>query len=139
MATTTHRSDLTTEIEKALTDEAYDGAMGQLSEAEFLRYVRRLAELAVEVVESEAVSALPALRYDDEPLGDDQQSHRDDGEPEGRAHNAREDQHGAQRPEDGAENHQSEADASHRVSFWHSTTMSPPRADVDRSRGVSHV
>lgn len=49
----THRSDLTTEIEKALTDEAYDGGSGALSEAQFSRYVRRLAEAAVEVVERE--------------------------------------------------------------------------------------
>lgn len=46
---TTHRSDLTTEIEKALTDEAYDGGMGAMSEAEFPRYVRRLVEAAAEV------------------------------------------------------------------------------------------
>lgn len=44
------RSDLTTEIEKALTDEAYDGGMGAMSETEFSRYVRRLAEAVVEVV-----------------------------------------------------------------------------------------
>ncbi|KQQ65718.1 hypothetical protein [Microbacterium sp. Leaf320] len=47
---TTHRSDLTTEIEKALTDEAYDGGSGALTEEHFSRYVRRLAETAVEVV-----------------------------------------------------------------------------------------
>lgn len=47
---TTHRSDLTTEIEKALTGEAYDGGMGAMSEDEFPRYVRRLAETAVEVI-----------------------------------------------------------------------------------------
>ncbi|MDR6142060.1 hypothetical protein QE375_001614 [Microbacterium foliorum] len=46
----THRSDVTTEIEKALTDEAYDGGMGPMSEAEFPRYVRRLAETAVEAL-----------------------------------------------------------------------------------------
>lgn len=50
---TTHRSDLTTEIEKALTDEAYDGGSGALSEEQFSRYVRRLAEAAVEVVDQE--------------------------------------------------------------------------------------
>ncbi|MFJ2535877.1 hypothetical protein [Microbacterium maritypicum] len=47
---TTRLSDLTTEIEKALTDEAYDGGSGPLSEVQFSRYVRRLAETAVEVI-----------------------------------------------------------------------------------------
>lgn len=45
---TTHRSELVTKIADALTDEAYDGGMGPMSETEFSRYVRRLAETAVE-------------------------------------------------------------------------------------------
>ncbi|MGU3424014.1 hypothetical protein ACLBWV_03690 [Microbacterium paraoxydans] len=49
----THRSDLTTEIEKALTDEVYDGASGTLNDEQLRRYIRRLAEAAVEVVEED--------------------------------------------------------------------------------------
>lgn len=48
----THRSDLVDKIADALTDEAYDGGMGPMSEKEFPRYVRRLAETAAEVVAS---------------------------------------------------------------------------------------
>lgn len=57
---TTHRSDLTTEIEKALADEAYDGGMGPMSETEFPRYVRRLAETASEVVGSVVAGGVPS-------------------------------------------------------------------------------
>lgn len=48
---TTHRSELVTKIADALTDEAYDGSMGPMSETEFPRHVLRLAETAVEVIE----------------------------------------------------------------------------------------
>lgn len=47
----TLRSDLTTEVEKALRDEAYDGGFGALTPEGLTAYVRRLAEAAVEVVE----------------------------------------------------------------------------------------
>lgn len=47
---TTHRSELVTKIADALTDEAYDGGMGPMSETEFPRHVLRLAEVAVEVI-----------------------------------------------------------------------------------------
>lgn len=51
---TTHRSELVTKIADALTDEAYDGGMGPMSETEFPRHVLRLAETAVEVVSAVA-------------------------------------------------------------------------------------
>lgn len=44
----TRRSELVDKIADALMDEAYDGGMGAMSEAEFPRHVRRLAETAVE-------------------------------------------------------------------------------------------
>lgn len=48
---TTPRSELLNELEKAFTDEAYDGGMGALSEEQFAKHVHRLAEVAVETVE----------------------------------------------------------------------------------------
>lgn len=48
----THRSELVTKVADALTDEAYDGGMGPMSEAEFPRHVRRLAETALEIVDT---------------------------------------------------------------------------------------
>lgn len=48
---TTHRSELVTKIADALTDEAYDGGMGVLSEEQFAQLVRTLAITAAEVVE----------------------------------------------------------------------------------------
>lgn len=45
---TTHRSELVDTVTNALMDEAYDGGMGPMSEAEFPRHVRRLAETALE-------------------------------------------------------------------------------------------
>lgn len=42
---------LVDELEKALTDEAYDGGMGALSAEEFSELVRTLAVTAAEVVE----------------------------------------------------------------------------------------
>lgn len=42
---------LVDELEKALTDEAYDGGMGALSGVEFSELVRTLAVTAAEVVE----------------------------------------------------------------------------------------
>ena len=59
---TTRLSDLTTEIEKALTDEAYDGSSGPLNEAQFSKYVRRLAEAAVEVIGDERPSIVGATQ-----------------------------------------------------------------------------
>lgn len=50
---TTHRSELVTKVADALTDEAYDGAMGPMSEVEFPRHVRRLAETALEAIAPE--------------------------------------------------------------------------------------
>lgn len=47
----TLRSDLTTEVEKALREEVYDGGFGALSPEQLTAYVRRLAETAVEVFE----------------------------------------------------------------------------------------
>lgn len=47
----TLRSDLTTETEKALRDIVYDGGNGAMTEVEFTRYVRSLAETAVEVAD----------------------------------------------------------------------------------------
>lgn len=49
---TTPRSELVDKIADALTDEAYDGGSGAMSETEFPRYVRRLAETAVEAAAS---------------------------------------------------------------------------------------
>ncbi|WP_336642069.1 hypothetical protein [Microbacterium sp. USHLN272] len=46
---TTHRSDLVEQLEKAFTDEAYDGGNGALSEEQFSKLVRRLADTAVAV------------------------------------------------------------------------------------------
>lgn len=48
----THRSELVDKVTNALMDEAYDGGMGPMSETEFPRHVRRLAETALEVVTS---------------------------------------------------------------------------------------
>lgn len=50
---TTHRSELVDKIADALTDEAYDGGMGVLSEEQFAQLVRTLAVTAAEVVEKE--------------------------------------------------------------------------------------
>lgn len=47
---TTLRSDLVEQLEKALTDEAYDGGNGALNEEQFTRLVRALAATAAEVV-----------------------------------------------------------------------------------------
>lgn len=47
----TLRSELVNELEKAFTDEAYDGGMGALSEDEFAHLVRTLAETAHSVFE----------------------------------------------------------------------------------------
>ncbi|UPL13033.1 hypothetical protein [Microbacterium galbinum] len=47
---TTHRSDLVEQLEKALTDEAYDGGNGALSEEQFAKLVRTLATTAAAVV-----------------------------------------------------------------------------------------
>ena len=47
---TTHRSELVDAVTNALMDEAYDGGMGPMSETEFPRHVRRLAETALEAV-----------------------------------------------------------------------------------------
>lgn len=47
---TTHRSDLVEQLEKALTDEAYDGGSGALSEEQFTKLVRTLAITAAAVV-----------------------------------------------------------------------------------------
>lgn len=54
----TLRSDLTTEIEKALRDIVYDGGNGAMGGVEFTRYVRSLAETAVEVVDELRASKL---------------------------------------------------------------------------------
>lgn len=43
---TTHRSELVDKIADALTDEAYDGGMGLLSEEQFAQLVRKLAVTA---------------------------------------------------------------------------------------------
>jgi len=51
---TTPRSELVDKIADALTDEAYDGGSGAMSETEFSRYVRRLAEIAAEAVSTSA-------------------------------------------------------------------------------------
>lgn len=42
------------EFERAFTDEVYDGWLGALSPDEFREHVRRLAEVAVQVVEETA-------------------------------------------------------------------------------------
>lgn len=47
---TTHRSDLVEQLEKALTDEAYDGGNGALSDEQFTNLVRKLATTAAAVV-----------------------------------------------------------------------------------------
>lgn len=47
------RSEVLIEFEKAFADEAYDGALGALTEERATRNVRRLAEVAVEVVQDE--------------------------------------------------------------------------------------
>lgn len=47
---TTHRSELVDTVTNALMDEAYDGGMGPMSEVEFPRHVRRLAETALEAI-----------------------------------------------------------------------------------------
>lgn len=39
-------------VTNALMDEAYDGGMGPMSETEFPRHVRRLAETALEAAEA---------------------------------------------------------------------------------------
>jgi hypothetical protein len=56
---TTHRSDLIEELEKALTDEAYDGGMGALSRDEFSTLVRTLAVTAEAVVRERCLRSLP--------------------------------------------------------------------------------
>lgn len=55
---TTHRSDLVEQLEKALTDEAYDGGMGALSPDEFAHLVRTLAVTVEEVVREHVESVL---------------------------------------------------------------------------------
>lgn len=50
---TTHRSELVDTVTNALMDEAYDGGMGPMSETEFPRHVRRLAETALEAITGE--------------------------------------------------------------------------------------
>jgi hypothetical protein len=52
----THRSELVTKVADALTDEAYDGGLGPMSEAEFPRHVLRLAETAVEVFDGASIT-----------------------------------------------------------------------------------
>lgn len=47
---TTHRSDLVEQLEKAFTDEAYDGGMGVLSPEQFTSLVRTLAGTAAGVL-----------------------------------------------------------------------------------------
>lgn len=56
---TTHRSELVDKVTNALMDEAYDGGMGPMSEIEFPRHVRRLAETALEAITG-AEDAAPA-------------------------------------------------------------------------------
>ena len=53
---TTHRSDLVEQLEKALTDEAYDGGNGALSEEQFSKLVRRLADTAIAVRSTEPIT-----------------------------------------------------------------------------------
>lgn len=50
---TTHRSELVDKVTNALMDEAYDGGMGPMSEVEFPRHVRRLAETAIEALDAD--------------------------------------------------------------------------------------
>lgn len=52
----THRSELVTKVADALTDEAYDGGLGPMSEAEFPRHVLRLAETAVEAFDAASIT-----------------------------------------------------------------------------------
>lgn len=49
----TRRSDLIAELERALTDEAYDGGMGALNDDQFGQLVRKLASTAADVIEEE--------------------------------------------------------------------------------------
>lgn len=58
---TTHRSELVDKVTNALMDEAYDGSMGPMSEVEFPRHVRRLAETALEAI-AETQERQPAQR-----------------------------------------------------------------------------
>lgn len=46
----TLRSDMITELERAFTDVAYDGGMGELNGAQFTRLVSQLAEAAEDVM-----------------------------------------------------------------------------------------
>jgi hypothetical protein len=50
----TLRSDLIIELERALTDEAYDGGMGALDDEQFGQLVRTLARTAADVIEEYA-------------------------------------------------------------------------------------
>lgn len=56
---TTHRSELVDAVTNALMDEAYDGGMGPMSETEFPRHVRRLAETALEAIAETPVEGRP--------------------------------------------------------------------------------
>lgn len=58
---TTHRSDLVEQLEKALTEEAYDGGMGVLSPEQFTKLVRTLATTAAAVV-AEAQTSMDVTR-----------------------------------------------------------------------------
>lgn len=49
----TLRSDLMTDLENTIRDEAYDGSLGAFTEEQFARMCRRIAEAAYEVVEAE--------------------------------------------------------------------------------------
>ena len=54
---TTHRSNLVEQLEKALTDEAYDGGHGAMNEEQFRKLVRTLAATAAEVIDETHVPA----------------------------------------------------------------------------------